>query len=501
MSQAQFDLGNQSTWNIHQGDVLDWLPTLPENHFDAAILDPPSGIGFMNLKWDSNKGGMESWILWFRSIASGILRALKPGAYALVWSIPKTSHWTGYALETAGFEVVDVVAHAFGSGMPKNHNISLAFDKKAGKAKEREVVREYTVTGNAGTPLKEKGGTYGTRVANSDAKTLQQTKGATEEAKLWDNHGTALKPAMEFWWLVRKPLDGTFTNNCSKWGVGGINIGGTRIKVSGSFGGSSHVGSGSGYSDAKNNRNAYGLGGTVSPQHPEGRWPSHFVLSHHADCDDLCVEDCPVAILNRQSGNTKSTLAGRADPTQSHGNPGDNGGKSSFGGGNSKVYADQGGASRFFYCAKPSSKERDAGVTHFERKTNATMVGRKEGSVGINNGRAGAGRTSGACNNHPTLKPIELTTYLATLLLPPSQGVPRRILNPFTGSGTEMIGSLRAGWEHVEGCELSEEFITIANTRIPHWLKLEVTEPPRKEPRKFKKPKVFSQLNLFGDSL
>ncbi len=70
-------------------------------------------------------------------------------------------------------------------------------------------------------------------------------------------------------------------------------------------------------------------------------------------------------------------------------------------------------------------------------------------------------------NNHPTVKPLSLTKYLATLIKPPTGG---RLLVPFSGSGSEMIGALQAGWEYVEGIELTEEYIPIAEARIEHWL-------------------------------
>ena len=37
------------------------------------------------------------------------------------------------------------------------------------------------------------------------------------------------------------------------------------------------------------------------------------------------------------------------------------------------------------------------------------------------------------------------------------------------GSGSEMIGALQAGWEYVEGVELTEEYIPIAEARIKYW--------------------------------
>ncbi len=51
-----------------------------------------------------------------------------------------------------------------------------------------------------------------------------------------------------------------------------------------------------------------------------------------------------------------------------------------------------------------------------------------------------------------------------------------RLLVPFSGSGSEMIGALQAGWEYVEGVELTEEYIPIAEARIKHWLELKESE-------------------------
>ena len=74
-------------------------------------------------------------------------------------------------------------------------------------------------------------------------------------------------------------------------------------------------------------------------------------------------------------------------------------------------------------------------------------------------------------NPHPTLKPLDLTRYLATLLLPPDLFAPRRIFIPFAGVGSEMIGAILAGWEEVTGVELTDEYIPIAEARIEHWSK------------------------------
>jgi site-specific DNA-methyltransferase (adenine-specific) len=95
---------------------------------------------------------------------------------------------------------------------------------------------------------------------------------------------------------------------------------------------------------------------------------------------------------------------------------------------------DLGQVNRYFYAAKSSPRERNLGLP------------------------------SGVKNNHPCVKPVSLTTYLAKLLLPPA-GETRRILVPFSGSGSEILGCLLAGWDEVVGIELSPEFNEIARHR------------------------------------
>ena len=93
--------------------------------------------------------------------------------------------------------------------------------------------------------------------------------------------------------------------------------------------------------------------------HPDnkvfGTGKGEFYSIGYGDDDGLetitfweCDASCSVKALDDQSGLRPSTLTGRADPTVLHDNPGDNNGTSLFGGGNSHVYADHGGASRFY---------------------------------------------------------------------------------------------------------------------------------------------------------
>ena len=99
-------------------------------------------------------------------------------------------------------------------------------------------------------------------------------------------------------------------------------------------------------------------------------------------------------------------------------------------------------------------------------------------------------------NFHSTVKPLSLTKYLATLIKPPTGG---RLLVPFSGSGSEMIGALQAGWEYVEGVELTEEYIPIAEARIKYWQNISQTSSKPKVSAKNAEPvqNTAESLTLF----
>lgn len=168
------------------GDSLDVLKTLESNSVDSIVTDPPSSIGFMGCSWDSNKGGRDQWIAWLRDIMIEAKRVLKPGGHALVWGLPRTSHYTAMALEDAGFEVRSKIVHIFGTGFPKNMAVDKALKKK----------------------------------------------GLFEEAEKWKGFGTALKPSHEEWILCRSPLsEKTVADNVARWNCGAINIDSCRVKT------------------------------------------------------------------------------------------------------------------------------------------------------------------------------------------------------------------------------------------------------------------------------
>jgi site-specific DNA-methyltransferase (adenine-specific) len=129
---------------------------------------------------------------------------------------------------------------------------------------------------------------------------------------------------------------------------------------------------------------------------------------------------------------------------------------------------------RYFYASKVSKREREAGLKRFRKKKHAqsgdALKATKEEKNHADGQHVGTNTVEVIANNHPCLKPIDLCRYLALLLLPPAQeGKTRRLLVPFSGSGSEMIGALLAGWDHVTGIEINSRYIKIARSRIKHW--------------------------------
>ena len=220
------------TYTLHHGDCLEVLATLHDCSVDAIVTDPPAGVSFMGLAWDRDKGGKTEWVRWMQSVAAQCRRVIKPGGHALVWAIPRTSHWTGDAWEEAGWQVRDKIYHVFGSGFPKSMDVSKQLDRMAGA--EREVVGVSSVTGARQSRTMDDGNKGNRRTYQNDEPVVNySTAPATPEAKQWAGWGTALKPAAEEWWLFRRPLEGTVAANVLKHGTGAINVDGTRIQSEG----------------------------------------------------------------------------------------------------------------------------------------------------------------------------------------------------------------------------------------------------------------------------
>jgi site-specific DNA-methyltransferase (adenine-specific) len=372
---------------LYWGDALDVLRTLPDASVHAVVTDPPSGIAFMNMEWDKDRGGRAQWVAWLTEIMREVYRVLKPGAHGLVWALPRTSHWTACALEDAGFEIRDKIIHLQSAGFPKGIDISKAIDAELGAT--REVVGVCKRTG-------KDVGTYGAYAGDNTI-----TAPATPEAAQWDGYKTALKPAAEEWLLIRKPLsEHNVARNVLQHGTGGLNIDACRVGTRESepqYRPRSDSGIGNGGC-------CYGSCQGVNRSYTEGRYPPHVVFSHAPDCTDAaCVEGCPVRELGGQSGvsvSSSNIRHNKAKPkTKAKGAE-----KERLGIG----YTDTGTAARFFPCFRYEPKASPS-----ERK----------GST------------------HPTQKSIALMTWLVQLVAAEGQTV----LDPFAGSGTTLVAARNLG--------------------------------------------------------
>ena len=193
------------------------------------------------------------------------------------------------------------------SGFPKSLNVSKAIDKMKGAT--REVVGTYRVGGNALTPTSEKGGTYGVAVPNSPAGDLPITKPATPEAEQWDGWGTALKPAVECWWLCRKPIEGTnVARNVLQHGTGAINIDGTRIAGTAQVPGS--VRAVRRFDDREDEPEL----APAPPPNAAGRWPSNLMLSHSEGCRQVGTREVAAPTINRFDDGMKPFGEGAGHP-------------------------------------------------------------------------------------------------------------------------------------------------------------------------------------------
>lgn len=256
----------------------------------------------------------------------------------------------------------------------------------------------------------------------------------------WEGWGTALKPAHEPIVMARKPFKATVAENMATHGTGALNIRACRVPTADELAG----GRGMLLSHQRDNT----VPSSDFKQDAEGRWPANIIH----DGSEEVVSAFPDA--KGQQGDLKAT--GRARPSQ--GRYGDMAPPRAHA---ARVESET-SAARFFYCAKPTPKERDEGLERFMPTSASEMTGgRKEGSAGLNDPKAGAGRTNGAKNNHPTVKPIALMKYLCRLITQPGGTV----LDPWMGSGSTGRAAIEEGFSFI-GIDLNPDFATIASARI-----------------------------------
>lgn len=209
--------------------------------------------------------------------------------------------------------------------------------------------------------------------------------------------------------LARKPLIGTVADNVTTWGVGGINVDGCRV------------------------------GDEILPEQKAGQAQLGTFIRHDMTTPERTGRWPANVILDGD--------AGEALDEQSHSE-----------------------SSRFFYTAKASKAEREAGLEGMETKRsimdNQTKAELKRGNVDykVAAGKLQMGAQQPRANHHPTVKPIALMRYLIRLVTPKNGTV----LDPFMGSGSTGCAAMCEGVNFV-GIELSEEYLEIARRRIEYW--------------------------------
>jgi site-specific DNA-methyltransferase (adenine-specific) len=350
------------------------------------------------------------------------------------------------AIEDAGFEMRDSIAWLYGSGFPKSMDVSKAIDKAAGA--EREILGRNPNS-------REQAGKENTLYESGTVgKTAYETAPATPEAQKWEGWGTALKPAFEPVVVARKPLgEKTIAANVLAYGTGGLNIDASRIGTETIISRGGRTGAVTGDEREGAALGMYGAHAPLNTEHT-GRWPANIIL------DPYTAE-----LLDEQSGQVGG---GNGLPITA-GDFGKNGRYGIAKGATTQSYADKGGASRFFYVAKASKKDRNEGLEELE--------GQEIGAKG--NGLA---RTCATCsasvldgcdcpdrtfvnptrqNFHPTVKPTSLMEYLIKLVTPEGGTV----LDPFTGSGSTGKAALLNGYQFI-GIELTDEYLPIIEGRL-----------------------------------
>jgi DNA modification methylase len=446
--------------NFHLGSCLDVMQGMPESSIDSIVTDPPYAIAFMGEKWDSfarPADFQEFSRLW----AIEALRVLKPGGHLIAFASPRTYHRMACGVEDAGFEVRDQIMWVTGQGFPKSLNVSKRIDKgpvsqinidafraalqEARKCKgmRRSEVSLAVCGTESGAcwnwesglrvPTKEhwvglvslldlpsdlallreeaereiigrvrvgvkNGAAGGSHTSGFTASEVDITLPATDAAKQWDGWGTSLKPAHEPMILARKPFDGTVAQNVLAYGTGAINIDGCRIELDGD------------YKSKSNGRPSMtGLDDNYDPSTANqadtvGRWPSNFI---HDGSDEVLAAfpESKVKPGKHKPYTSPNNREGEASADRRYTEKG----ATNFAVLPGQRRYDTGSVSRFFYCAKPSKKERGEG------------------------------------NDHPTIKPIALARYLTRLVTPPG-GI---TLDPFGGSGSIPIGATMEGFQAI----------------------------------------------------
>lgn len=428
------------------GDCAERMRELQDCSVDSIVTDCPYGIAFMGSKWDSfgqrcgdatvderrriaedyaeahagaprygnsrcdtrnSRREMLNFQAAMTPIFAEALRVVKPGAFMCCFGSPRTYHRLTCAIEDAGWNVKECCMYIHGQGFPKGVNISKAIDKRLGA--EREVVGTATNGSGANRIKIENHGPGDTGIGKWDGsgKVYDVTAPASAEAKEWDGWNTQLKPAYEPIVIAQKPVEKTIIDNVLKHGTGAFNVDACRVPT-GEFIMTNGVSK-----DVQERQAIYGLYGEKRTGQTAGqklgRYPANL------------VHDGSPEVLALFPNTGKSRGGGGVKRVGTHVYDGGYKGKEY----DAVGFMDSGSAARFFYCAKPSRRERGEG------------------------------------NTHPTVKSVALMRWLVRLVT----RMGGLVLDPFMGSGTTGIAALQEGMRFV-GIERDAGYMEIAKRRI-----------------------------------
>jgi hypothetical protein len=432
-------------------EVVKWCKEHNEPQH-AVLCDPPYEISFMNKKFDSTGVSFraETW--------SAIKDCLLPGAFGMAFGGTRSYHRMACAIEDAGFVIHPAIGWCFATGFPKATRIDTQIEGEIVGINEDYLRRKPN-------GMKTPGSNYSQHQQETNA--LVPTN-----PKTWVGHRyglQALKPAFEFICVFQKPYEGRPIDCITETGAGALNIDGCRIGTNG--GGTQcnnrdDKGRCLGHPDANGS-----LGGGIM-RHADntdniGRWPANLLLSADEEVLGMFPEttDSNMSMRGARHGNIYGNGKGPSGPDSLRGHN-DSGSAARF---FFQVETQIDEADPLFYCSKASRRERDLGCEEMEEKRTQVTGWSGEGMPLRQDGTERKIPTGK--NIHPCCKPTKLTEYLSRLLLPPKEYSPRKILIPFCGSGSEMLGAYLAGYEEIVGIELDKEYVEIAESRMKYWTK------------------------------
>jgi site-specific DNA-methyltransferase (adenine-specific) len=407
---------------LYHGDCIDVLNAMPANCVDAGVTDPPYGLGFMGKEWDTFKPGeAEKRIVENHAIESdnpnlrGRTRgpASSPSAVDYDRSLTGQRAFQAWTTQWARalHRVLKPGAHLAVCGAPRSsHRMICGLE-------------------DAGFEIR-------------DAFAWLFGQGFPKSHNLDGGLGTALKPGHEPIVLARKPFAGTIEENVARWGVGALNIEACRLGD-----GSDKASGGNTGEQSRDGLPGGGITKSGVTNYDIGRWPANVLL-----------DEAAAALLDAQGG----TRTSGANPTRRNADKF----RRIFGNFEGEDVcqpargAESGGASRFFFVAKPSRLEPDFGCDDLPMLTPGELTDREEGSAGLTP-YAGAGRSSGSRNPHPTVKPVSLMRYLLRLVCP-AGGV---VVDTFVGSGTTGMAAVVDGYYFI-GMDREEQYLVATDARI-----------------------------------